>query len=219
MSNVVVYQNTNGLKIGIKILTIIIIFFLSIDLLMTFISFMASMESNSNNKLLQNIEYHSSTRYFVNLFHLVFIIMYFRWIHLSYKNLNNFSINGLEFNSKSAIVYYFIPVLNLFKPFNSMKELWLSSNIKNFDNLNDKNINWKEYDVPGILNFWWILFIFGYILNTVVFLYPTTNDNIKIWAIFVLLGCITSIFSMIYTNKIVRIITMLQNEMMESYKN
>lgn len=52
------------------------------------------------------------------------IVVVAMWIYRAHANLRAASIDGLEFSPGWAVGCYFIPIVNLFKPFQDMRELW-----------------------------------------------------------------------------------------------
>ena len=49
------------------------------------------------------------------------------WVHRTYRNLSALGAAGLRRTPGWAVAYYFIPVLNLFRPFEVMRETWRAS--------------------------------------------------------------------------------------------
>lgn len=49
------------------------------------------------------------------------------WIYRAHANLRAAGEDGLQFTPGWAVGWYFIPIANLFKPFQAMRELWLAS--------------------------------------------------------------------------------------------
>lgn len=52
------------------------------------------------------------------------IVIVAMWIHRAHANLRLAGIDGLEFSPTWAFGWFFIPIANLFKPFQAMRELW-----------------------------------------------------------------------------------------------
>lgn len=49
------------------------------------------------------------------------------WIHRAHANLFSAGFEGLEFTPGWSVGWFFVPVANLFKPFQAMRELWNAS--------------------------------------------------------------------------------------------
>jgi hypothetical protein len=86
------------------------------------------------------------------------LVVVARWIHRGHANLHEAGVDGLEFTPGWAIGWYFIPIANLFKPFQAMRELW--------------NASHAEHDqfaaqAPPEVKSWWAAWIVGNILSSV----------------------------------------------------
>ena len=66
----------------------------------------------------------------------------------------------MEFTPGWSVGYYFIPILNLYKPFRAMKEIWQVSH---------NPVSWKSDETVPILNGWWALWILSGILGQLSF--------------------------------------------------
>ena len=80
------------------------------------------------------------------------------WIHRAHANLRDAGMDDLEFTPAWAVGWYFIPIANLFKPFQAMRELWNASH-------GDEH----QFDdtTPAELKAWWAAWIVGNILNNI----------------------------------------------------
>jgi Domain of unknown function (DUF4328) len=75
-------------------------------------------------------------------------ITFLQWIYRINMNLHLLSFQEMRFSPGWSIGWYFIPVANLFKPYQTMKEIW------------DVSHNHKNHDY-SLLHWWWFLFLFG----------------------------------------------------------
>lgn len=85
-----------------------------------------------------------------------FIVFFLIWLYRAYANLQQSSVEGLAHSPRWAVSWYFIPVMNLFKPFSVMKELVLAS----FHAVSNPE-HWKLKKAPGYIMVWWLLFLGG----------------------------------------------------------
>ncbi|HLQ96944.1 MAG TPA: DUF4328 domain-containing protein [Pseudogracilibacillus sp.] len=85
-----------------------------------------------------------------------FIVFFLIWLYRAYAHLQQSSVEGLAHSPRWAIGWYFIPVMNLFKPFSVMKELVLAS----FHAVSNPE-HWKLKKAPGYIMVWWLLFLGG----------------------------------------------------------
>ena len=77
-------------------------------------------------------------------------ITFLKWIYRANLNVRGFGVRGLKFTPGWSIGYYFIPILNLFKPYQAMREIWKTS--KNPD-------DWENQQGSPLLASWWTLFL------------------------------------------------------------
>ena len=93
-----------------------------------------------------------------SLVFVVSIILVAMWIHRAHANLHEAGLPGLQTSPGWAVGWYFVPIANLFKPFQSMRELWRESH---------QTADSFSSDAPGTLTLWWGLWIVGNILGNV----------------------------------------------------
>jgi hypothetical protein len=77
------------------------------------------------------------------------------WIYRANANAHSFS-DYMSISPGGAVGWYFVPILNLFKPFQAMKETWLASHYPG---------NWHSEPAPSIVSWWWGLWIVTNILG------------------------------------------------------
>ena len=71
------------------------------------------------------------------------------WIYRASANAHTLS-SEMTISPGWAVGSYFIPILNLFRPFQGMKEAWLASHFRG---------NWHDQAAPGLLILWWTLWL------------------------------------------------------------
>lgn len=97
------------------------------------------------------------------IFFILIIILYLNWYRRAYGNLIRLKINQTSYSEKMALWFWFIPIINIFKPYEIMKDIAFSTQNKILE------IN-SEIDVKShhlILRIWWALFI---ITNSILIL-------------------------------------------------
>jgi hypothetical protein len=77
------------------------------------------------------------------------IVVFLYWFYRAYRNLPALGATRLKFNPKWVIVYFFIPILALWKPFRALEEIYTIST----NDYSSRSTN------SYILLIWWILFI------------------------------------------------------------
>lgn len=72
------------------------------------------------------------------------------WIHRSHRNVRALGAEGLRFTPAAAVGYFFVPILNLWKPYQAMKDLWRAS---------ASPAHWEGMPCGPMLGFWWALWL------------------------------------------------------------
>jgi hypothetical protein len=80
---------------------------------------------------------------------LVTSIVVLRWIYRASVNAHA-AAPDLTITPGWAVGWYFVPIANLWKPFQAMKEIWLGSHF---------GANWEAGYTSDLLNWWWGLYI------------------------------------------------------------
>lgn len=91
----------------------------------------------------------------------VTMVLIGKWLHRAHANLYAAGITTLKFTARGAVNCYFIPITNLFKPYQAMCELWDTSR-----QLHD----YPTEEPPTLVSLWWSTFIGGVILTAIGFL-------------------------------------------------
>lgn len=86
---------------------------------------------------------------------LVTSVVVLRWIYRASVNAHA-AAPGLTITPGWAVGWYFVPIANLWKPFQAMKEIWLGSHF---------GANWEGGHTSDLLNWWWGLYIIDSIIG------------------------------------------------------
>lgn len=89
---------------------------------------------------------------------LVTAVVFGRWIVRSHKFVRSRGAHGLSMTPGWAVGYFFIPFINLVKPYVGMKELWQASQ--------DPRSHFVQ-EVPVLLPTWWTLWIVNYVVSPI----------------------------------------------------
>lgn len=79
-------------------------------------------------------------------------ILFLIWFYRAQNNLYAFGTNGLKFTPKRIVIQCLIPIVNLWKPYSSIKEIWSKST--------PNNVNSNQF---RIVKLWWAFFLFSFI--------------------------------------------------------
>ncbi len=113
------------------------------------------------------------TQLIVYIFALVIFLM---WIHRSYRNLPALGVVGLKYSPGWAVGYFFIPILNLFRPYQTVKEIWKASD-PNIDFTD--NTAWRYVDTSPLIKIWWFFWIIDNSLDRFVGRMSRRADTLK----------------------------------------
>jgi len=94
--------------------------------------------------------------------------VFYYWYYEAYKNLKVLSKEKLKTSSIMAIVYFFIPIINLWRPYFTTKEIWKFSD----PNISATGETLKyKHEKINIVRFWWVTLILG-----LVFMFLANNE-------------------------------------------
>jgi hypothetical protein len=87
-------------------------------------------------------------------------IVFLKWIYRANSNCHGFGARNMKFTPGWSVGYYFIPFVNLYRPYQAMKEIWKVS----------KNpADWQNEPGSPLLGWWWALWIISNILGQMSF--------------------------------------------------
>lgn len=87
-------------------------------------------------------------------------IAFLKWVHRANLNCRGFGATDMIFTPGWAVGWYFIPFMNLVRPFQAMKEIWqVSQNPR----------AWQAAPGSPLLGWWWGLWIANGVLGQAVF--------------------------------------------------
>lgn len=176
------YVPLNRLHRFLTIVLCIGILFNLISIAMSFLLLIASEYGNLGlNSYPANGSGHVSifssdfTYLYGALYSIVFLtisIIFLYWFYRAYNNLYSLDVHGLKFSPIKAVGYCIIPIINLWKPYYIMKEIWNFSQVTNVSNefsSNPSHSNVKR---------WWVLFLFSIffpLIGASLFSQPISN--------------------------------------------
>ena len=77
-------------------------------------------------------------------------ILILKWIYRSNYNARQLGATEMAFTPGWSIGWYFIPIANLWKPYQAMKEIWKASSNPQ---------SWNSQSVSSLLPWWWFFWI------------------------------------------------------------
>jgi hypothetical protein len=94
-------------------------------------------------------------------------IFILKWIYRANFNARQLGATDMQFTPGWSVGWYFIPVANLWKPYQSMKEIWKAS-------INP--IAWKTQPVPSLLGWWWFFWIVSNMIGQASFRMASVDE-------------------------------------------
>ena len=92
-----------------------------------------------------------------------------KWIYDANLNARRLGARGLIFPPGMAAGYYFIPILNVWRPYQAMREIWKAS---------AEPENWEAQKTPVLFPIWWGLWITAGVLGQVSFRAQTRAEEL-----------------------------------------
>ena len=118
----------------------------------------------SQDEFMQKADESDTRQAFIALSYLVVFvvsgILILKWLYRANYNVKQLGAKDMEFTPGWSIGYYFIPIVNLWKPFQAMKELWKTS---------VNPTNWQSLKSPSTIALWWGLWIVSNLLGRIIF--------------------------------------------------
>lgn len=136
-----------------------------------------------------------------SLFLLVIYIVFAAWIYRVSMNLHILSDTKMKYSPVGALGWYFVPVLNIFKPYLAMKEIWMVSH--------------KDYGPSSFLKLWWFCWLFSGVVSTAVWNYSVSMDTLSRYIAFCqtyVVGNIVDIFLTLFALLLVQRIAQASSE-------
>jgi phosphatidylglycerophosphate synthase len=94
------------------------------------------------------------------LLYLLTAVVFGRWIVRANKNVRALGAKDLRITPGWAVGYFFVPIVNLWKPYQAMKDLWRASH---------DLTSWGTAPASSILPAWWTLWILSNVLGHMSF--------------------------------------------------
>jgi hypothetical protein len=82
-------------------------------------------------------------------------LLYFNWLYNSVRNVRETRGKEMRATPGWAIAYWFIPIVNFFRPYQTVRDLWLRSS---------EGIKVKE--IPPPIGLWWLTYFMGGVLES-----------------------------------------------------
>ncbi len=83
-------------------------------------------------------------------------MFFIRWFHAAYSNLRVLGQPEIRYHTAWAIVAWFVPIFNIWRPKQIANDIWRGSDP---DAPSFGKSAWKDVSVPALLGFWWAVWL------------------------------------------------------------
>jgi hypothetical protein len=130
------------------------------------------------------------------------VVVWLVWQHRGQSNLVALAVPRLTFTPGWAVGWWLIPIANLWKPFQTMRELWKAS---------DGDEAWWRSPTWPVIGWWWACWVvFNILYNTTIRFYGSVSATVRSYIIgdrFSIAGDLVSIVAGVLAISIVRSVT------------
>ena len=133
-------------------------------------------------------------------------IVFLMWIYRANRNARGLGAEGMTFTPGWSVGWFFIPIANLWKPFQAMKEIWQAS---------ADPAAWRSQKPPSLLSTWWALWIFSNLLANLSFgmlLRSDTSSELLVGEVVTLISGLMDIPLCLVAMRMVRQLIRLQSQ-------
>ncbi len=136
-------------------------------------------------------------------------VAFLTWIHRANLNCRGFGARDMRFTPGWSVGYFFVPFLNLVRPYESMKEIWGVSHDPQ---------NWKFQRGSRLLGWWWALWIISGITSQVIFhlsLAAKSIEDLKALTALSIFSCMVGIALCLVVLSLIKRISSKQEELVK----
>jgi len=80
------------------------------------------------------------------------IVLFCLWIPRANRNARAIGATGMRFTPRWCVIWYVIPIMSLFRPYQAMKEIWMASAPADAT-------PWQQRATSPVLGVWWALWL------------------------------------------------------------
>lgn len=122
--------------------------------------------------------------------YLVTAITFLTWTHRAYRNSQGFASQPLRFSPGWAVGSFFVPFLNLVRPYQCMKEIWQVS---------QNPTNHSSVSASVLLRSWWFLWLVGGFLGQIEFRLAASSTSVDALRSLTVFSIFTALISLVLT--------------------
>lgn len=100
------------------------------------------------------------------------VILFSVWLYRANRNARSLGAEDMKFSPGWCVGWFFVPIMNLFKPYQAVKEIWKASDP-------DLSQPWHQGNVPPLLGLWWAFWILSGFINNASFRLSLRADGLQ----------------------------------------
>jgi hypothetical protein len=131
-------------------------------------------------------------------------VTFLRWIYRANQNLRAISGRTMEFTPGWAVGWYFVPLANLFRPYQAMKEIWAVAHRE------------PSYG-NALLRGWWTLWLISNFLGQIAFRVALNTDDAATNAFSAAIDLAAAVFDILLTIVAILLVTRIGNACATNY--
>jgi hypothetical protein len=98
-------------------------------------------------------------------------IFFLMWFHRAHRNLPALGIQEPDYSPRWAVAGFFVPFINVWRPYQVMREVWNASDPDTVEGL-----SWKEMSPSPLVKWWWALFVLSIYLWNIALRLTLTGE-------------------------------------------
>jgi hypothetical protein len=105
------------------------------------------------------------------------VVVYLMWLHRARKNLEPLGALGAQYSPGWSIGAWFVPILNLFRPYQIVQEVYKGSAPR--DGGSSSNASWQFQPGSHLVGWWWAAWIVSSLIDRVSFRVGLRADELS----------------------------------------
>jgi|SRR6267143_2511070 len=100
-------------------------------------------------------------------------VFFFMWIHRAHRNLSALGATGLKYSPGWAVGGFFVPFLNLVRPFQVVTEIWKASDPKV-----SAGSSWQASPSTAMIGQWWGIYLANAVCGYAVLIFASGTSTV-----------------------------------------
>ena len=139
------------------------------------------------------------------------VVLFCVWAHRANRNARALGAEGMEFTPGWTVGWFFVPIANLFKPYQAIREVFQASEPA------ANGYEWAGATVPGFLKAWWGLWILANVIGNLQFRFIFSEDPAML-AVSAWIGAVAAAVDVIATVLVIKVIRAIGERQEDRYR-